>query len=293
MAKKVAFCLAENSQGQVLLVQRGYGSKKYKWSLPGGHVDNGERSYRAAQRETREETGLRVEIVSTILEGRRHPIKTFYGVIKGGKLKFQRGECLDARFFDYDSLPDLAFSADRRAIDIWQKMKADHQKLAAKPLPSACPYCDGQKVSIRKYPHLTNQYRCQTCKNTFESATRPWKMLRPGDSDNNTNGWELIGHTCNLTGSDMSRVPEWVSDFLWVPDAMRRALYKRGFWQLVGRNYRYALVPSGQGVSRIDFYRKKRPFIAQEPQQGSDSQPESQLEESSESSWQDVFEEFQ
>ena len=193
--------------------------------------------------------GCAWEIVSTILEGRRHPIKTFYGVIKGGKLKFQRGECLDARFFDYDSLPDLAFAADRRAIDIWQKMKADHQRLASKPLPSACPYCDGSRISIRNYPHRTNHYRCQTCKNTLESATRPWKMLRPGDSDNNTNGWQHIGRICVIAGSDLINVPEWVADFISTPDAMRTALYKRGFWQLVGRNYRYALVPSGQGVS--------------------------------------------
>ena len=293
MAKKVAFCLVENSRGQVLLIQRGYGSKKYKWSLPGGHVDHKESSSRAAQRETKEETGLRVEIVSTIMEGRRYPIKTFFGVIKGGKLKPQRRECLDARFFNYDNLPSLAFSADRRAIDIWQKMKADHEKLASKPMPSACPRCDGVKIALRHYPHRTNHYRCQSCKGTLESATRPWKILRAGNSDNHANGWQHIGRTCNITGSDMSRVPEWVADFLSTPDAMRTALYKGGFWQLVGRNYRYALVPSGQGVSRIDFYRKKRPFIAQVAQAESESWPESQLDESSDSSWQDEYEEFQ
>lgn len=293
MAKKVAFCLVENSQGQVLLVQRGYGSKKYKWSLPGGHVDHKERSYRAAERETKEETGMRVEVVSTILEGRRHPIKTFYGVIRGGKLKPQGRECLDVRFFDYDSLPSLAFSADHRALDIWQRMKTHHIELASKPLPSACPYCDGSKISVRHHPHKTNHYRCLSCKNTLESATRPWKILRAGNSDNNKNGWEHIGHSCIITGSDMTRVPEWVVEFLATPDVMRTALYKGGFWELVGRNYRYALVPSGQGVSRIDIYRKRRPFIAQDSRGESEFQAESQVEESSESIWQDVNDEFQ
>ena len=274
-------------------MQRGYGSKKFKWSLPGGHVDHKERSYQAAERETQEETGLRVEVVSTVLEGRRHPIKTFFGVIQGGKLKPQAPECLDARFFDYDRLPPLAFSADHRALDIWQRMKADHQKLASKPLPSACPHCDGSKISIRRHPHKANHYRCLSCKNTLESATRPWKMLRAGNSDSKKNGWQHIGHTCNVTGSDMSKVPEWVVAFLSTPDVMRTALYKGGFWQLVGRNYRYALVPSGQGVSRIDFFRKKRPFIAQETWADSQLQPEGQLEASSELGWQDVYDEFQ
>ena len=51
----VAFCLVENKQGQVLLIQRGYGKEKYKWSLPGGNVDGKEGYQRAAARETREE----------------------------------------------------------------------------------------------------------------------------------------------------------------------------------------------------------------------------------------------
>ena len=33
--RDVAFCLVENDKGEVLFVQRGYGSKKGKWSLPG------------------------------------------------------------------------------------------------------------------------------------------------------------------------------------------------------------------------------------------------------------------
>ena len=293
MARKVAFCLVENSSGQVLLIQRAYGKEKYKWSLPGGFVDRGERSARAAEREAREETGLRVKAVSTIMEGRRHPLKTFYGVIRGGRLKKQPKECLDVRFFDYDHLPPLAFSADQRAIDIWQKMKANHRKLASLPPPSACPYCDCTAISIRKYPHRTNLYRCQSCESTLESATRPWKILRSGSSDSSTKGWQHVGRICTITGSDMSRVPQWVSDFVATPDVMRTALYKGGFWQLVGRNYRYALVPSGQGVSRIDFYRKKRPFIAQDSQDEDESLSVSQLEGSSETGWQDVFEELQ
>ena len=55
----VAFCLVENKQGQVLLIQRGYGKEKYKWSLPGGNVDGKEGYQRAAARETREEACIK------------------------------------------------------------------------------------------------------------------------------------------------------------------------------------------------------------------------------------------
>lgn len=109
MPRRVAFCLVENKSGEVLLVQRGYGKEKYKWSLPGGHVDHKERSHRAAVRETREETGLRVKIVSTVLVGRRSPIKTFFGLIEGGHLKAKRPECLDARFFAYNDFAVVGF----------------------------------------------------------------------------------------------------------------------------------------------------------------------------------------
>ena len=293
MTRKVAFCLVENSSGQVLLVQRAYGKEKYRWSLPGGHVDHKERSARAAERETREETGLRVEIVSTIVEGRRHPIKTFYGVVRGGKLRYQRKECLDVRFFDYNNLPPLAFHADRLAIETWQKMKAKHASLASIPVPAACPHCDSSRIELRRHPHRNNHYRCQSCKQVLESATRPWKILRAGNSDSHKNGWQHIGRTCIVSGSDLSQVPDWVADYMATPDAMRTALYKGGFWQLVGRNYRYALVPSGQGVSRVDIYKKRRPFIARDSQRDSESHLVSETEELSESSWQGICEEFQ
>ena len=56
--RDVAFCLVENDKGEVLFVQRAYGNRKGKWSLPGGLVDRGESSRHAAYRETREETGI-------------------------------------------------------------------------------------------------------------------------------------------------------------------------------------------------------------------------------------------
>ena len=166
MAKRVAFCLVENHAGQVLLVQRGYGKEKYKWSLPGGHCDGQESYHRAAVREVREETGLRVEMISTIFEGRNRPIKTYFGKIRGGHLKAKRPECLDAKFFDYNRLPTLAFSADHRALTTWQEMKSTHARLASNRQTPPCPHCNSTRTRLRHYPHQ-NPYRCWACNKVF------------------------------------------------------------------------------------------------------------------------------
>ena len=46
----------------VLLVERGKGASRGIWSLPGGHIEAGERAQAAAVREVAEETGVTVAI---------------------------------------------------------------------------------------------------------------------------------------------------------------------------------------------------------------------------------------
>ena len=169
MARRVSFCLVENEKGHVLLIQRGYGTEKGKWSLPGGFVDHGESSRHAAYRETKEETGLTVEIVSTVMIGRNHPIKVFAGRILGGTLRFQRRECLDVRFHDPAKLPPLAFGGDKLALRLWAEMKSKHNELRARPLPNICPHCESPSVRLRHWPHQ-NPYRCVDCKESFRLA---------------------------------------------------------------------------------------------------------------------------
>ena len=53
-------------QGRVLLVQRGRGPSKGKWSLPGGVLEVGESLTEGVAREVQEETGLVVESVELI-----------------------------------------------------------------------------------------------------------------------------------------------------------------------------------------------------------------------------------
>jgi len=55
-----AFGLVVNERNEILMIQRGYGSRKGQWSLPGGQRDRGESLQRTAVRETVEETGVRM-----------------------------------------------------------------------------------------------------------------------------------------------------------------------------------------------------------------------------------------
>ena len=123
--RNVAFCLVENDRGEVLFVQRAYGSRKGKWSLPGGLVDRGESSRHAAYRETREETGIIVKITHRLYTGNTRPIKVFVGQRVGGRLRFQRRECLDVRWRNPQRIrpEDLAFGGDRKALRLWADIK--------------------------------------------------------------------------------------------------------------------------------------------------------------------------
>ena len=128
--RDVAFCLVENEKGEVLFVQRAYGKEKGKWSLPGGLVDRGESSRHAAYRETREETGIIVEITHRLFTGNTRPVPVFVGRPVGGRLRFQRKECLDVRWSDPQRIrpDDLAFEGDRKALGLWADIKNGQAK---------------------------------------------------------------------------------------------------------------------------------------------------------------------
>ena len=128
--RDVAFCLVENEKGEVLFVQRAYGKEKGKWSLPGGLVDRGESSRHAAYRETREETGIIVKVTHRLFTGNSRPIKVFVGRPMGGRLRFQRRECLDVRWRNPQRIrpEDLAFGGDRKALRLWADIKRGHGK---------------------------------------------------------------------------------------------------------------------------------------------------------------------
>ncbi len=103
---------------KVLLIRRGKEPGFGIWTLPGGRVNLGERTMDAAKRETKEETGLDVnieclfEVLDIILTEENGRVKFHYFLLDylarptGGALKAQ-SDALDARFFSAEELESL------------------------------------------------------------------------------------------------------------------------------------------------------------------------------------------
>jgi 8-oxo-dGTP diphosphatase len=98
--------------GKVLLEKRHSGTYAGYWCVPGGHVEVGESVRECVERETFEETGLRVKAgdIMGVYSGRRYPkaaaVSMFFSAqIIGGKIKPQMEEVDELRFFLPDKLP--------------------------------------------------------------------------------------------------------------------------------------------------------------------------------------------
>ncbi|HSF84064.1 MAG TPA: NUDIX domain-containing protein [Acidimicrobiia bacterium] len=120
-----AAVVIRDDSGRILLVLRGEGtSRSGLWAVPAGFVDYGEDLRDAARRELREETGLIADLgdVVHVASNFHDPAKLtvgvwFAGTVIGGEL--QAGDDADdARFFDLDDLPPLAFETDEELFEI-------------------------------------------------------------------------------------------------------------------------------------------------------------------------------
>lgn len=111
----------------VLLIRRGREPHRGVWALPGGFVEVGETTERAARRELAEETGLLGEIVDLLgvysdpdRDPRGHTVSVTYvmkvsGIVDVARASPTAGDDADeARWFPLDALPELAF--DHRHI---------------------------------------------------------------------------------------------------------------------------------------------------------------------------------
>ena len=125
-------------RGRVLLIRRGSEPLKGEWSIPGGLVDLGEELTAGVRRELREETGLAVEPLETILvfdrilrEGER--VKYHYVIVdylcrrRGGRLR-PASDVIDARWVRRQDLAqyhltDMASAVIQKAFELMKKRR--------------------------------------------------------------------------------------------------------------------------------------------------------------------------
>jgi 8-oxo-dGTP diphosphatase len=115
----------------VLLVQRKHDPFQGKWALPGGFVDEDEKTLDAAKRELQEETG--VENISLTQFGAygdpgRDPRGRVVSVVYWSLLEKQpetsaADDAADCKWFDLNDLPDLAFDHAQILADVRNRLK--------------------------------------------------------------------------------------------------------------------------------------------------------------------------
>ena len=116
-------CVLAEQDGKLLFVLRRYEPGKGEWCLPAGFVEAGEQPVESAARETKEETGLDVEITGiydtwATDEDPRTPVISiaFTARVVGGELA-AGDDAAEAAFFDMDDLPEpIAFVDHRRIV---------------------------------------------------------------------------------------------------------------------------------------------------------------------------------
>jgi 8-oxo-dGTP diphosphatase len=110
-------------KNRLVLVKRKNPPHQGKFALPGGFVELGESTERAASREAFEETGLSIEIVKLIgvysdprRDPRRHTVSVCYLATGHGQLR-SGSDAAAVELFELDSIPELAFDHDKMIND--------------------------------------------------------------------------------------------------------------------------------------------------------------------------------
>ncbi|HNQ94106.1 MAG TPA: NUDIX domain-containing protein [Anaerolineales bacterium] len=107
-------------EGKILLTQR---EDFETWILPSGGIEDGESIAQAAIRETKEETGLDVELTRLVgVYSRLSNMSPGYMVLFvakpiGGEIKCQEGETIAVAWFSFDSIPSPLSAGHKRRIE--------------------------------------------------------------------------------------------------------------------------------------------------------------------------------
>jgi len=116
----IAVNVAVIQEGKILLTKR---DDFETWILPSGSVEEGESVAQAAIRETKEETGLEVEL--TRLVGVYSRLGTLSGVHAvlfsakpiGGKIRCQEGETIAVEWFAFEAIPSPLSAGHKKRIE--------------------------------------------------------------------------------------------------------------------------------------------------------------------------------
>ena len=108
----------------IVLLKRAIEPQLGMWSFPSGYVDRGEKLERALEREVMEECGLQVSVNWLVGvysdEGQAVVLVVYHAAPTGGEL-IAGDETSEARVFNTDRMPELAFEHDDRIVRDWQK----------------------------------------------------------------------------------------------------------------------------------------------------------------------------
>jgi ADP-ribose pyrophosphatase YjhB (NUDIX family) len=117
----IAVNVAVIDDGKILLTKR---EDFETWILPSGGVEDGESLAQAAIRETKEETGLDVELTRLVgIYSRLRGVFPGYMILFaatpiGGEIKCQEGETIAVEWFAFDEIPSpLSLGHERRIKD--------------------------------------------------------------------------------------------------------------------------------------------------------------------------------
>ncbi len=111
------------NRGSVVLIMRKNHPYKGSWALPGGFVEYGETVDSAALRETKEETGLDVELDGIVgvysdpeRDPRGHIISICFLAQKTGGNLVADTDAADVKCFDLDEISGIVMAFDHRKI---------------------------------------------------------------------------------------------------------------------------------------------------------------------------------
>lgn len=112
---------------KILLIKRKNEPFKDKWALPGGFVEYGEKVEDAVLREFEEEVGIKAKIKELLgvysdpnRDPRGHVISIVF-ILEGEGLPKAGDDAKEAKFFDLNALPPLAFDHEKIIKDAMKK----------------------------------------------------------------------------------------------------------------------------------------------------------------------------